>query len=217
MAHIPEEAHVVAYYLAKFPDSYKNLEPNKNMTNLLISYSRFFFMPDSSLKRLRDEYDAFFPHRAGYKGADTRASRVKVNESLKNLSESELHEIVLNIVNEDSAILPDIETDTPLWEGKRVQVQVSKFERNRYARAACIEHHGLKCQCCSNNMGEIYGAIAEGIIEVHHIKPISEIGVDYQIDPIADLVPLCPNCHRVVHKRNPPYTVEEVRSALRKI
>ena len=66
-------------------------------------------------------------------------------------------------------------------------------------------------------MGELYEAIAEGIIEVHHIKPISEIGIDYQIDPINDLVPLCPNCHRVVHKRNPPYTVEEVQSAFKKI
>ncbi|GAK24694.1 hypothetical protein JCM19052_5367 [Vibrio sp. JCM 19052] len=157
----------------KFPDSYKNLEPNKNMTNLLISYSRFFFMPDSSLKRLRDEYDAFFPHRKGYKGADTRASRVKVNESLKNLTESELHARVLSIVNEYSAIVPEL----PFWEGERIQVLVNKFERNRYARAACIEHHGLRCQCCLNNMTEIYGAIAEGIIEVHHINPISEIGL----------------------------------------
>lgn len=61
MAHIPEEAHIVAYYLAKFQNSYKNLEPQKNMTDLLTTYSRFFSMPDSSLKRLRDEYDAFFP------------------------------------------------------------------------------------------------------------------------------------------------------------
>ncbi|WP_052074760.1 HNH endonuclease [Shewanella mangrovi] len=217
MAHIPEEAHVVAYYLAKFPDSYKNLEPNKNMTSLLISYSRFFCMPDSSLKRLRDEYDAFFPHRAGYKGADKRGSRIKVHMSLNNLSESELHDRVLTIVNEDSAVIPEVETNASLLEGKCVKILVNKFERNRYARAACLEHYGFKCQCCLNNMKDIYGSIAEGLVEVHHITPISEIGVDYQIDPIADLVPLCPNCHRVVHKRNPPYTVEEVRSALKNI
>lgn len=41
----------------------------------------------------------FPPHRKGCKGADTRASRVKVNEALKNLTESELHARVLSIVN----------------------------------------------------------------------------------------------------------------------
>lgn len=104
----------------------------------------------------------------------------------------------------------------PLWEGQRVQVQVNQYERNRYARRACIEHHGTICKCCSHDMSKIYGEIAQGVIEVHHVKPIAEIGKGYQVDPITDLVPLCPNCHRVIHKKSPPFTIEEIRAAIKK-
>ena len=219
MAHIPKEAHIMAYYLAKFPDSYSRISLDMNKTKLLTHYSRFFLMPDSSLKRLRDEYDAFFPHRAGYNGAEKRVSRLKIHNELDCLNENELHDKVSNIISEIPIDLTEteVEYNDILWEGRRVEVQVSKYERNSYARKACIKHHGLKCKCCLYDMSELYGEIASGIIEVHHVTPISRVGENYQIDPINDLVPLCPNCHRVVHKRNPPFSIEEVKQAIKNI
>ena len=219
MAHIPEEAHIVAYYLAKFPNSYINLEPNKNMTELLSNYTKYFCMADSSLKRLRDEYDAFFPHRAGYKEAEKRKSRKKTHDFLNNLSETDLHSKVIEILAGNPTELTESEQvySNPLWEGQRVQVQINKYERNSYARRACIEYHGTTCKCCSHDLATIYGEIAQGVIEVHHLKPIAEIGKDYQIDPIKDLIPLCPNCHRVIHKRNPPFTIDELSTQIKKI
>lgn len=217
MAHIPEDAHVVAYYLAKFPNSYENLDKNKTKTDLLLSFSRFFCMPDSSFKRLRDEYDAFFPHRAGYKGADNRASRKRIHDLLNPLSETDLHNKVVEIWSKRSIELggADLECESPLWEGKSFQLQINKYERNRYARSACIAHHGARCKCCGLALSEIYGDIALDMIEVHHLKPIAEIGKDYQVDPINDLVPLCPNCHRVIHKKTPPFKISEIKEIIK--
>jgi predicted HNH restriction endonuclease len=40
---------------------------------------------------------------------------------------------------------------------------------------------------------------------------LSEIGGEYIVDPVADLRPVCPNCHAVLHRRIPAYSIEEVR------
>ena len=40
------------------------------------------------------------------------------------------------------------------------------------------------------------------------------MGANYIVDPIKDLAPLCSNCHSMIHRRNPPYTIEELRTLL---
>lgn len=99
----------------------------------------------------------------------------------------------------------------PLYEGAVQVVQVNSFERNPLARAACIKHYGVSCSVCSFNFGDQYGHMATSYVQVHHLTPLATIGEMYQIDPIADLRPLCANCHAVVHLRNPPYTMEEMQ------
>lgn len=90
------------------------------------------------------------------------------------------------------------------------QTAVNAYERNATARAACIAHFGARCAACGLDLGERYGAAAAGLIRVHHVVPVSSIGPDYTLDPITDLRPICPNCHAVLHRREPPYEVEEV-------
>ncbi|MDP1624460.1 MAG: hypothetical protein Q8L64_01695 [bacterium] len=48
-------------------------------------------------------------------------------------------------------------------------------------------------------------------MHVHHLTPLSTIGAEYQVDPIKDMRPVCPNCHVVIHKKEPPLSVEKVR------
>ena len=65
---------------------------------------------------------------------------------------------------------------------------------------------------------EVYGSEAEGLIHVHHLVPVSKIGQmgeDYEFDPIRDLRPLCPNCHAVAHRKEPPFTIEELVSLIK--
>jgi 5-methylcytosine-specific restriction protein A len=97
-------------------------------------------------------------------------------------------------------------------EGAVKRVTVNSYERNDEARARAIDHYGLRCQVCDFNFKSTYGALGEGFIHVHHTVPLSQIGKSYVVDPIADLRPVCPNCHAMLHKRMPPYTVEELRA-----
>lgn len=100
-------------------------------------------------------------------------------------------------------------------EGQKKTILVNAFERNTEARLKCISHYGMDCGVCKFNFREFYGQIGEGFIHVHHLKLISSIGLEYKIDPIGDLLPVCPNCHAMLHKRSPPYTVEELKEMIR--
>ena len=100
-------------------------------------------------------------------------------------------------------------------EGAVQKVEVNRYERDRRNRAAALAIHGSACLACGMEFGTTYGPLADGYIEVHHVVPVSHLGSDYVIDPKEDLVPLCPNCHAVAHRRNPPFTVDEIKGLLR--
>ena len=95
-------------------------------------------------------------------------------------------------------------------EGTATTVKVSKYERDANARLACINHHKPICKICNFDFAKVYGIIGEGFIHIHHLVPLSLIGKAYIVNPITDLVPVCPNCHAMLHKRNPPFTIEEL-------
>lgn len=103
-----------------------------------------------------------------------------------------------------------------LWEGATTSILVNKFERNRVARNECLRHYGYACSACGCLLRDFYGSIAEDFIHVHHLVPLSQIGEDYQVDPIKDLRPVCPNCHSIIHRRKKALTIEEVRKLLRR-
>ena len=100
-------------------------------------------------------------------------------------------------------------------EGNVHHVQVNKYERDRAARRACISHYGSACVICGLAFKDRYGPIGTGYIHVHHLVPISAVGAEYKIDPIADLRPICSNCHAVVHMRTPPFSIEDLRRRLK--
>lgn len=95
---------------------------------------------------------------------------------------------------------------TVLEEGEIIEMHIAKHERNAALRAACIEHfsaqHGgaVLCEACGLSFGERYGEIGEGYIEVHHLSPISQTEGTHTVDPTTDLVPLCANCHAMIHR-----------------
>lgn len=109
-------------------------------------------------------------------------------------------------------IFPDEveESDDSLLEGKTRKVSVNIYERNPIARQQCIDHYGCKCFICDFDFKSIYGELGEGFIHVHHLVEISTIGSQYSVDPIKDLRPVCPNCHAMLHKKKPAYSIGEV-------
>ena len=105
--------------------------------------------------------------------------------------------------------IPNEEAKT-LHEGLKKTITVNTYERNSRARKECIDCWKPICSVCGFVFQQNYGEIGKGFIHVHHLTPVSEIGKSYQIDPIKDLRPVCPNCHSMIHKQNPPLKIEEL-------
>lgn len=99
-------------------------------------------------------------------------------------------------------------------EGAKRKVPVNRYERSAEARQKCIDHYGYKCTVCSFDFFASYGDRGRHFIHVHHIIPISKIGESYVINPIEDLRPICPNCHAILHRTDPPCSIEELKQII---
>lgn len=98
-------------------------------------------------------------------------------------------------------------------EGAKQTVQVNRYERNPEARAKCLEIHGIRCEICKMSFAETYGTFAKDFIHVHHITPLHKISENYEVNPETDLIPVCPNCHAMLHRQENgiPMTVERLK------
>ncbi len=106
------------------------------------------------------------------------------------------------------------ETQRQYFEGAKKTVIVNAYERNPAARKQCINHWGYQCQVCGIILKNIYGDIASEFIQVHHLTPIHQLGHEYALNPIDDLRPVCPNCHAMLHRRTPPYSIQELKDKI---
>ena len=115
--------------------------------------------------------------------------------------------------NEDASTTPE-EVDEPIYEGAVRRVSVNAYERSGMARAECLRHYGCKCTVCGAKLSDAYGEVAHGYIHVHHLRQLAEINSEYRVDPIADLRPICPTCHSIIHLKKPPYSIEDVQKMI---
>lgn len=126
-----------------------------------------------------------------------------------DISDEDVNQAIASFEHFADKILPFFEKDLEdkinqkdtFTEGEEKKVFTSRYERNPQARAACLAYHGYTCKVCGMNFEETYGPDLKDVIEVHHIVPLNQIGADYEVDPIRDLIPLCPNCHTAVHHK----------------
>lgn len=118
------------------------------------------------------------------------------------------------IHQDTSQVVEEVSGDEKFFEGHVRRVTVNRYERDPKARSTCIEHYGTQCNVCDFDFAKRYGAIGKGLIHVHHERQLSDLDGDYEVDPIEDMKPVCPNCHAIIHRRRPPYSTEEVRSML---
>ena len=119
--------------------------------------------------------------------------------------------------NEPFELPEEIPDNAGLFEGSKRKVTINAYERSAEAREKCIAHYGPTCVVCEFNFAEAYGEVGRGFIHVHHLRSLAEIDDEYEVDPVNDLRPVCPNCHAIIHRRkgHSPYSIEEVRSFLR--
>ena len=120
------------------------------------------------------------------------------------------HELVqaleeLNLV--DGHTFPSVEkelTSTVLEstpEGKKYTYYTTRYERSSKNRSAAIKIHGTICQGCGFDFEKTYGEIGKNYIEVHHVKPLYKENDVVEINPATDLICVCANCHRIIHRR----------------
>jgi len=99
-------------------------------------------------------------------------------------------------------------------EGKRLSVMVNRYERDPALRAACLAYHGSNCHICGFRFEEIYGDLGRDFCHIHHITPLSEVAGERSIDVKTDMIPLCPNCHAMIHRQVPALTPELLRAII---
>lgn len=150
-------------------------------------------------------------------GALKTTSQLKHSLALLNYLRNAVKQFIPNpayeqMAAENNFTLPEeVLDDVSFYEGSKQRITVNAYERNAKARKICIAHYGACCQVCNLDFGKRYGEVGKGFIHVHHIKPLSDIKEEYKINPTQDLIPVCPNCHAIIHKKKPPYTIEEVK------
>lgn len=103
------------------------------------------------------------------------------------------------------------------FEGAVKRIEINAYERNTAARRACVAHYGATCRVCGFDFERTYGPVGRGFIHVHHLKRLAAIGEEYELDPIRDLRPVCPNCHAMIHRQEPPLKIKELRRIVREI
>jgi predicted HNH restriction endonuclease len=89
-------------------------------------------------------------------------------------------------------------------------------ERNpqivRQAKALAMQRQGrLQCACCEFEFESVYGRVGVGFIEAHHTKPLSTLHEDGEETQVEDIVLVCSNCHRMLHRRRPWLGVHDLK------
>ncbi len=125
---------------------------------------------------------------------------------------------LMPVPNSASAVLPEeiIRPETVV-EGAKRTITVNAYERDRGARERCIQHWGVICHVCGFDFERRYGELGAGFIHVHHLKPLADIGEEYMLDPVADLRPVCPNCHAMLHRKGNLLSISDLRNQIRKV
>ena len=197
----------------------ENLGPGKKL-RITLNFERnplqaHFIRETHELQRIRLFWDSKFSEmlRKRFKGYQNFEKEdfpdlffERVNDDTYNIS----------IISDENALEDCGREDVyeSLAEGKKTKVYSTKYERNPRNREGAVRVHGMKCLICGFDFEENYGNVGRGFIEVHHKKPISSFEGELIIDPVQDMVCLCSNCHRMIHrKKGRTLSIDELRES----
>lgn len=185
------------------------LEEDQNFHNFLIykwgivKYFKYIYKYGNYHKYIK-LYNEFFSL------LEKEAKKIDNSIAIENLLE------IKKFFNQEIITLyPDEIEENILFEGAKKQIVVNAYERSPKARKICIEEYGFNCFICGFNFQKTYGELGKEFIHVHHLKPLSEIQKEYKVNPIKDLRPVCPNCHAMLHRKIPAYSIEEIQNIIK--
>ena len=114
---------------------------------------------------------------------------------------------------EEEPEIEDAEEGALLTRVHRVRERNAKIVQKK--KSDVLKQHGrLTCEGCSFDFAERYGSHGEGFMECHHTVPLSQLDKKRPTG-LGDLVLVCANCHRMIHRRRPWLTMADLRTLLR--
>lgn len=201
-----------------------------NMLNMLMIAAEEY-LPELIIQNFDSEFVCIYDNKYSLQELLLFANKIRKNDELKAaaygfISLIALEEYIKYYAEQQGIDLDDISIPEPGLEGEEIpderfftegdvrDIHGIRYERDRDARKKCIEYYGCKCAVCGFDFESIYGELGKGFIEVHHIKPLSQRGGEYVVDPVQDLVPLCSNCHSMAHRGpNKIVSIEDLKLA----
>tara|TARA_B110000114_G_scaffold184604_1_gene228750 strand:+ start:102 stop:911 length:810 start_codon:yes stop_codon:yes gene_type:complete len=200
-----------SYYVAPHWDGTENKTTNyiDIEFDILINPKENKLFDKESLESIdKNNLQQWFPQQSG----------ISIKEEvLESLESNWFNFIKENKYIKNSFVSNDVTTQfkKTYKEGKSKDIIQTRYERNPEARKRCLKYFGYSCKVCSYDFEKHFGEIGKGFIHVHHINQISEIGKEYEVDPIKDLIPVCPNCHAMIHSKRPAFTIEKIKEIIR--
>lgn len=92
------------------------------------------------------------------------------------------------------------ERDSAIVEAKKVAARKSQGK--------------LICEVCEFDFAKVYGKRGDGFIECHHIKPLSDLSPLGGTTGLSDLALVCSNCHRMIHRKSPWLSINQLKNLL---
>lgn len=187
---------------------YKGDEYKTHIESSKLSRTRIRWKSD-----LKKEFDEVLKDYRLNTGKENGYPSIKFTKIFGNTYEVEF--IGLDLLNDESINpLETIEIENRV-EGKQKKIYTTKYERSYKNREKAIKIHGTRCMVCDFDFEEAYGELGKDFIEVHHTKPLYSLEEEIEINPEEDLVCLCSNCHRMIHRRRDKIlTVEELKEIM---
>lgn len=115
----------------------------------------------------------------------------------------------------NSETLPELSDDEEEGNEGRLLSRVHRYrerDRNLVKRKKekfIAQHSRLFCEACGFDFAKTYGEHGRDFIECHHTKPVSELSTN-ETTKLSELVMLCSNCHRIVHRKKPWLSFSEL-------
>lgn len=174
------------------------------------------FNPANDPLLMLDEINSLFPD------TDPIPNFLHSGVVLRDETAERVHKVWLNhvrVINGNGTEFESVAASNAEYfyaEGALRQLSVNAHERSGLARERAIAIHGTDCRVCGINFERTYGDFGKGFIHIHHVDPIANAVENRPVDPRHDLVPVCPNCHAMLHRRNPPFTTHELAQMMAK-
>ena len=145
------------------------------------------------------------------------ADSPKGKETIANVNRLIAKKILKRTISD----LPDVDVDSMAIAGKEGKLRlVSHMSRERDQKLvkakkeyALRTSRKLSCEVCGFDFAKVYDEVGEGFCEVHHLTPLAQADGEGETT-LEDLAIVCSNCHRMLHRGKPIFTIEELKSML---